>query len=315
MNRWNYINSIFVLEHTSPGTLTKNQTEIEQYHLHRDQPEKLQFAIYSLFDYLAINRVPASKPHIHSFYQIIWFAKGQGKHFVDFNEFEVTPNSFFFISKDQVHFFDNTKNYEGIIIHFNEEFLVDGENDIDVLIKYGIFNDSESEPFFKTSEDTVQQFHNLITQLQEEMAAPDSFARKDYLRHLLKLFLISIQRTGKRNSFKHLSVSNHGHITFLRFRKLVDANFRNTKTVEEYAALLNVSSKTLTNHSKESVGKTPLEIINERITLEAKRLISRSSLNINEIGFQLGFEDPSYFVKRFKKQTGRSPGDFRKSIS
>ena len=295
--------------------LTKSKAKIEQYHLHKDQPEKLQFDIYPLFDYLTKNSIHARKPHIHSFYQIIWFAKGQGKHFVDFNAFEVTPNSFFLISKDQIHFFDDNKNYEGIIIHFNEEFLIDSENDIDVFLKYSIFNDFESEPFFRTSKDTVKKFHDLISQLQQEIAAHETFAHKEYLRHLLKLFLISIQRIGKRNTFNNLSVNNNSHLTFLKFRKLVDANFKKVQTVGEYAALLNISSKTLTNHSKESADKTPLEIINERIILEGKRLISHSSLNINEIGFQLGFDDPSYFIKYFKKQTGKSPGDFRKAIS
>jgi AraC-like DNA-binding protein len=295
--------------------LTKSKTKIELYHLHKDQPEKLQFDIYPLFDYLTKNSKHASKPHIHSFYQIIWFAKGQGKHFVDFNKFEVTPNSFFLISKDQVHFFDNNKNYEGIIIHFNEEFLIDSENDIDVFLKYSIFNDFESEPFFRTSKDTVNIFSGLISQLQQEIATHETFGHKEYLRHLLKLFLISIQRIGKRNTFKNLSVNNNSHITFLRFRKLVDSNFKKIQTVGEYAGLLNLSSKTLTNHTKESADKTPLEIINERIILEGKRLISHSSLNINEIGFQLGFNDPSYFVKYFKKQTGKSPSDFRKAVS
>lgn len=295
--------------------MTKSKTKIERYHLHKDQPEKLQFDIYPLFDYLTKNSIHASKPHIHSFYQIIWFAKGQGKHFVDFNAFEVTPNSFFLISKDQIHFFDDNKNYEGIIIHFNEEFLIDSENDIDVFLKYSIFNDFESEPFFRTSKETGKIFRDLIFQLQQEIAVPETFAHKEYLKHLLKLFLISIQRIGKRNTFKNLSVNNNSHITFLRFRKLVDVNFKKVQTVGEYAALLNISSKTLTNHSKESADKTPLEIIHERIILEAKRLISHSSLNINEIGFHLGFEDPSYFVKYFKKQTGKSPSDFRKAIS
>jgi AraC-like DNA-binding protein len=85
--------------------------------------------------------------------------------------------------------------------------------------------------------------------------------------------------------------------------------------VKEYASILNISSKTLTNHTTETCIKTPLEIINDRIILETKRLLSHSNLNINEIGFQLGYEDPSYFVKFFKRQTKMSPSDFRKKIS
>jgi AraC-like DNA-binding protein len=252
---------------------------------------------------------------MHSFYQIIWFTKGHGKHFVDFNDFKVSANTIFFISKNQIHHFDNNRKYEGVIIHFNETFLIDNENDIDIFLKHNIFNDFESEPFFKISNNNITNLGSLISQLQKEIGTPDNFAHKDYLKHLLKLFLISIQRLGKRNNWKTLSVKNQSHVTFLKFRQLLETNFKRVHTVSEYANFLNISSKTLTNHTKEIAHKTPLEIINERITLEAKRLLAHSSLNINEIGFQLGYEDPSYFVKFFKKQTKRPPGDFRKTVS
>jgi AraC family transcriptional regulator, transcriptional activator of pobA len=295
--------------------LIKNNHRIERYHLHKDQPEKLQFAIYSLSDYLAKNVGHTNKAHVHSFYQIIWFVKGQGKHFVDFNDFKVSANTIFFISKNQIHYFDNNDKYEGVIIHFNEIFIVDNENDIDIFLKHNIFNDFESEPFFKISNNNIANFRSLISQLQKEIEAPDNFAHKDYLKHLLKLFLISIQRLGKRNNCKSISLKNRSHVMFLKFTQLLETNFKQMHTVSEYANLLNTSSKTLTNHTKETAHKPPLEIINERITLEAKRLLAHSNLNINEIGFQLGYEDSSYFVKFFKKQTKKTPGDFRKAIS
>jgi mannose-6-phosphate isomerase-like protein (cupin superfamily) len=126
--------------------VTKNKKKIEEYHLHKDQPEKLQFDIFSLNEYLKESIGLVNKPHIHSFYQIIWFTKGDGKHLVDFNEFEVSENKIFFISKNQIHCFDSNLDYEGVLIHFNESFLLDNENDIDIFLKYNIFNDFECEP-------------------------------------------------------------------------------------------------------------------------------------------------------------------------
>jgi AraC family transcriptional regulator, transcriptional activator of pobA len=295
--------------------LTKSKTKIEQYHLHKDQPEKLQFEIYSLNDYLTKNIGHTEKPHIHSFYQIIWFTKGKGKHFVDFNEFEASDNKMFFISKNQIHYFDNYSSYEGVIIHFNESFLIDNENDIDIFLKYNIFNDFESEPVFTIPSVAIENFTLLVSNLKNEILNPDNFAHKDFLKHLLKLFLISIQRLGKRNNCKNFSFNYQNNITLLKFKQALEINFKNVHSVKEYANILNISSKTLTNHTTEIALKTPLELINDRIILEAKRLLSHSSLNINEIGFQLGYEDPSYFVKFFKRQTKKSPSDFRKAIS
>ncbi len=295
--------------------LTKSKTKIEQYHLHKDQPEKLQFEIYSLNDYLTKNIGHTEKPHIHSFYQIIWFTKGKGKHFVDFNEFEASDNKMFFISKNQIHYFDNYSSYEGVIIHFNESFLIDSENDIDIFLKYSVFNDFESEPVFTIPSVAIENFKHLVSKLKDEISSPNNFAHKDFLKHLLKLFLISIQRLGKRNNCKNASINNQNNITLLKFKQALEINFKKVHTVKEYANILNISSKTLTNHTTEIAFKTPLELINERVILEAKRLLSHSSLNINEIGFQLGYEDPSYFVKFFKRQTKKSPSDFRKVTS
>ncbi|RZL44124.1 MAG: AraC family transcriptional regulator [Pedobacter sp.] len=101
----------------------------------------------------------------------------------------------------------------------------------------------------------------------------------------------------------------------MKFKQLLETNFRHQHTVAEYANLLNISSKTLVNHTNDAVLRTPLAIINDRIILEAKRLLLHSSLNVNEIGFQLGFDDASYFVKFFKKQVKRSPTEFRKLVS
>ena len=293
---------------------SEKDNTIKQYHLHKDEYDKLQFEIYCLKEYLSESEGHAQKPHSHSFYQIIWFGKGEGRHFVDFKEYKVEENSIFFIPKGQVHYFD-VNEYEGYILHFNEEFLADDSNDVTIFLKYNIFNSFENEPLFSIAEHFADDFLRLLSQMQDEVLMPNQFAHKDYLKHLLNLFLIKIQRSGKRNNCKGLSVNNPHHNTYIKFRQLLENNYRNIHTVNEYASLLNISAKTLTAYTKEILSQTPLDVINERIVLEAKRLLSHSGLNINEIAFLLGFEDPSYFVKFFKRYVKMSPTDFRKLIS
>jgi AraC-like DNA-binding protein len=288
--------------------------KIKKYHLHKDEPNKLQFEINPLSEYLKGNEMHTQKPHVHSFYQVLWFMSGKGKHYVDFNEYEVQANSLFFISKGQIHHFDNNK-YDGCIIHFNESFIADNENYINIFLKHNIFHSFEKEPLFWIKESDSQELQNIVTQMQTEMWTPNQFAHGEYLKVLLHLFFIVIQRFGIRKDCNGLTMSNPTHILFVRFRQLLEKNYRQIHTVAEYAGLSNVSSKTLTNCTKEISHQTPLEIINERISLEAKRLLAYSDKNVNKIGFELGFEDPSYFVKFFKRQTKILPGDFRKTIS
>lgn len=295
-------------------TESANKTKIRKYHLHKDEPDKLQFEIYPLNEYLEGNAKHTQKPHVHSFYQIIWFMSGKGKHEVDFNEYEVNNNSLFFISKGQIHRFDDNK-YEGCIIHFNESFIADNENYINIFLKHNIFDSFEKEPLFRIKQSESKELQGIVEQMQAEMWTPNQFAHKEYLKILLHLFLIVIQRFGVRKDCNGLTMNNSSHTLFVKFRQLLEIYYHKIHTVSGYAGLLNVSGKTLTNCVKEISHQTPLEIINERLSLEAKRLLAYSDKNVNEIGFELGFEDPSYFVKFFKRQTNMLPGDFRKSIS
>jgi len=288
------------------------ETIIQKYHLHKNEPDKLQFEIYSLKDYLDESGDHAQEPHIHSFYQIIWFMSGEGKHSVDFNEYQVITNTIFFISKGQVHHFDNSK-YDGYIIHFNESFIADNENYINIYLKYNIFDAFEKEPLFRIKEADSLELKNIAEQMQYEIQKPNEFAQKEYLKLLLHLFLIIIQRFGVRKDCDGLSMNNPVHILFVKFRHLLEKHYYKIHTVSEYARLLNVSNKTLTNCTNGISHQTPLEIITERILLEARRLLAYSDKNINEIGFELGFEDPSYFVKFFKRNMKILPGDYRRS--
>ena len=98
---------------------------------------------------------------------------------------------------------------------------------------------------------------------------------------------------------------------FLQFRKLVEKEYRKLHTVQEYAERLNVAVRTLNKCVNDCSKMSPLAFVNNRIVLEAKRMVRYSNMMFKEIALELGFEEPSYFVKFFKRQTGYLPSDFR----
>lgn len=250
-------------------------------------------------------------PHIHNYYQIVWFIKGTGKHYVDFYEYPVEENMLFFVSPGQIHWFDQGSRFEGIIIHFNESFLSSEWADENLFIKYNIFNAFDAKPCFRVCDACAVSLQNIIKDVREELAHREDFAHRDYLKHLVQLFLIQIQRMGKRDGNMQLQSSNNIHCTFVKFRQMIENHYRHLHTTKEYARLMNVTSKTLYNNVMEVAHITPLQMIDNRIILEAKRKLRHSSLKVKEIAFQLGYDDPSYFVKFFKRQTGCLPIEFR----
>lgn len=98
---------------------------------------------------------------------------------------------------------------------------------------------------------------------------------------------------------------------YLKFRQLIEDNFKKVHIVGEYVSMMNISLPILTKAVNRYAQASPLQLIHERIILEAKRMLSTTSLRIKEISAILGFEDSSYFVKFFKRNEHISPVEFR----
>lgn len=280
-----------------------------QYDL--DSASQMQFEMTELSRLFAENGSHPYEAHIHSFYQIIWFRKGTGVHYVDFKEYPVADNTMFFISPGQIHYFETGRQVEGVVIHFNESFLSDEGSSENVFLKYNVFNAFDASPYYLIRRENAGKLALLVNEMEEETRNEGLFAHSDLLKYLIKMLLIYVQRTGERGHGLPLCINNAANRTFVRFRQSLEHHYRSMHTVKEYAAHLNVSTKTLTNCVYESSHSTPLALINDRIVLEAKRQLLHSSLKVKEIAFQLGFEDPSYFIKFFKRYVGCLPAEFR----
>lgn len=290
--------------------MDKNNSKIEQYHLHKAYPEKLQFQIHDLNTYRKISAQKAAKAHSHSYYQIIWFFNDGGTHIVDFKTYNIKENTLLFISKDAIHAFDNNFDVEGWLIHFNESFFM--HNDVDIFLKYNIFS-SLRNPCYEIDNQTYEKASSYIKLMQNEMASKDMFGYEDLIRFSLKSFLIILERIHQRDK-KHIKFNNHYELIFAKYKELIEENYSKGLTVNNYANILNISSKTLTNITKRNVNKSASQIISERIILETQRLLKFTSLQVSEIAFRVGFDDPSYFVKYFKRHLGVSPSSYRTNL-
>lgn len=97
-----------------------------------------------------------------------------------------------------------------------------------------------------------------------------------------------------------------------RFRQLVEMNFRSHWTIAQYAAALSISTDRLHAICKAGIGKTPKELVSERLAHEAATRLERSSLTIEQLGHVLGFGDPAHFSNFFRKMRGMPPGRYRR---
>lgn len=295
--------------------MAKTKRIISEYHLNKHQPEKPQFAIYDLHDYLKKDRINTTKPHIHSFCQIIWFKSGKGRHFVDFREYDIAANTIFFIAKNQVHYFDHNINYKGVLIHFNETFLIRKDNETDFFLQCNLFNNSYQPPSCCVGKSVDHILDEYILQIKRELVNKNEFGSEELLRNYLKSFLIQVQRQKNKIDEAHINhpfVLSEKKVQLIKLINLIEENYTKGFTVAQCANALCISPRTLSDLTNQLLNKTPSQMIQERIILEAQRLLLHSGLNINQIAYRLGFDDPSYFVKYFKKHVKAAPSEFRR---
>lgn len=289
--------------------------DLVSYSIQENTHSGLEFELHFMPHFFHENGCGTMAPHIHEFYQIIWFRHGKGTHHVDFADYPITDNTIFFVAPGQIHAFDGKEDYEGIVILFNAHFMSDETSNESVFLKYNVFNAYDSVPYCKVSDEEADRLMSIINEMNREYALTGAFAHQDYMQYLLRLFLIRVQRGGERKALPKLYVTNVANRAFVCFRQLLEQNFHQVHTVQEYADMLHVSARTLTKYVDISAHRSTLQIINDRIVLEAKRQLRHSTLSIKEIGYGLGFEDPSYFVKFFKRLTGQMPSKFREQTN
>ncbi len=100
-----------------------------------------------------------------------------------------------------------------------------------------------------------------------------------------------------------------------RFRQLLETDFHSNKPMDEYARALKVSPSRLRAACVEVTERSPLQLVQDRLLLEAKRLLLYSNMSVAEAGYYLGFDDPAYFTRFFTRAVGISPRGFRQRKS
>lgn len=135
--------------------------------------------------------------------------------------------------------------------------------------------------------------------------------RELQLQALINLLVVWISRQQLRRSVG-AQAPERGRETLQRFTALVERRYREQPSVEQLAHQVGVSVATLNTLCRGLAGHSALQILHQRVLLEAKRELVYTSLTINQLADSLGFADPAYFSRFFRRMTGVSPREFRR---
>ncbi|WP_121965757.1 AraC family transcriptional regulator [Myroides sp. N17-2] len=226
-------------------------------------------------------------PHRHSFFSLVWFTKGSGFYVIDFEEYEIKPDRIFLISPKQVHNWDYSENSKGYILTIDYAF--GKELDINHISLYLDIKDRYKELLQVVFFDLIENFQkagNLTIDIQ-------------YVYKQLERFIT-------QNQLKY----NTANSQLTELKILLAKNQQSLYTVEQYATKLNISTEQLNTLCKTHTGISAKQFILDLKITEAKRQLIYTTNNINEVAYNLGFVDSSYFSRIFKKKTNLSPSLF-----
>lgn len=246
--------------------------------------------------------------HRHNFFFILLILRGEGIHEIDFTPHPVTNKTVFVLRSGQVHQLQLKSGAIGYLMEFDTEFY----HPVNKLSAQRL-RKACSKNFCDFEDSRFDKLHYLLATIFEECVNKQD-GYKDAIRAGLEMFFIEFVRQSNNPDSPNASNNAYTQERFEEFTELLEKNVYTQKQVTFYTSTMNLSSYQLNEITKTAVGKTASAIIDEYILLDAKRYLLATPNQVKEIADHLGYDDPSYFIRFFKKHTGHSPDTFRKNF-
>ncbi|MDV7186209.1 helix-turn-helix transcriptional regulator [Lutibacter sp. TH_r2] len=247
-------------------------------------------------------------PHRLNFYAVLIITEGEVNHIVDFKVHTLKKGDVMVISKGQIHAFEQRAKYKGYLVVFSEAFMQKYIAQSTIARINHLYN------YFLKQEKINNPDYNqiLLNKLKEELQSKSS-SLPNIIASLLTVYLLKLN--DENTSLATNTVDDKKLEYFNLFKHLVEQNYSKTRDAKVYASDIAISYKHLNEVCKKIVKTTAKAFIDSYIILEAKRMLVSTSLSVKEIAFTLGFDEPTNFLKYFKKHTSLTPVEFRNALA
>ena len=250
--------------------------------------------------------------HTLSYFDITFISGGTGNFAIDNEPFSLTQGDVIFSKPGEIRVWDTTEIPQGYALIFEEEFLLSFFNDSSFIQNLSYFNPKRSSSKINISS-VYTRIENLICTISDEVNCQQS-RDKHILRALLYEILMVLNREYSKSCVTAVEEkTGNRHVN--RFITLVDEHFKKCHLTKFYADELCITPNYLNEIVQTNMGTNAKSYIRDRIIREAKRLLSYTNLSVTEIAEELNFESPSYFIRLFRKQTNRTPLQFRQDTN
>ena len=249
---------------------------------------------------------PRPAPQCLSHHLLMLTTAGHGTVEIDFTTQPCRPGTLLWARPGQALRFGGQPGLDAAIILFDRDLRATG--DVPGLHLDDPFGPIRWQLAGEDEDAVINEFTQLAVDCQRHRSGETAAA---LLRHQLAVLLLRIALLGPDDPAEPTWSERR---TFARFRRELERGHPDSRRVEDYAAKLGCSVRTLTRASLAVTGRTAKQVVDDRVALEARRLLACTPLSVAEVGRRLGFPEPTNFGRFFHREVGRSPGAFRASV-
>ncbi len=255
---------------------------------------------------------PPQRPQFHLLFLV---TKGRGRHLIDFRIHPCRPGTVLHVRPGQVQQYLGDRTFEAIVVLFSPMFVLPDSalaelSGLDSLVDH-VLPTGSLESTAEASRLAAKDFNRLA---EEYGSGDETLLGVRIIQHLLNVLLLRLAKLS--------AVKEHGAVPFTaasrtvaRFQRELERRLGQSNRVDDFARWLGCSPKTLHASCVAMRGLGPKAMIEQRLVLEAQRLLAHTALTVERIGAELGFSEPANFTRMFRRVAATSPGRFRATHS
>ncbi|AOE85424.1 helix-turn-helix domain-containing protein [Pseudomonas sp. TCU-HL1] len=243
------------------------------------------------------------KPHQHGdLVQVLYVRSGRAELEVEGQVSRIERAALQVVPALCVHGFRFSDDVDGHVLTLAQPLVeqVAGLLDSQALLAPACFAAGDSQPYLDTLFEAISREY-----------AQQAPGRELMLQSLISVLLVWIGRCSLEQSRSEAQQQDRGRLHLHAFTQQLEQHFREHLPIEQYAQRLGISAAHLNALCRRLAGQSALQMINQRLLLEAKRCLVYTAMTINQVSDSLGFSEPAYFSRFFKRGTGQSPKAFR----
>lgn len=240
----------------------------------------------------------------------IYLLQGRGKVTIDLVEYPFEGKIILFATPYQMVSFNVEQPLKTRILQFHGDFYCIEYHKKEVACNGLLFNNIYQQPYINLEPASYIEIDSILEKLSVELQNSSLYTA--VVRAYLQLILALCSKIKSEHNV--IDEGKNIHHPVVKFKTLLECNFNKERQPSFYADQMGISPNNFSKICKQHFLKSPSILIQERVILEAKKLIHLSYKSMKQIAVELNFDDENYFSRYFKKHTGVTPSAFRNNV-